>query len=227
MKKNLINYLILIFLCITQISAQSVSVHIPIIKMAKAAYNARPYLTELDKEVKITTVGKKEFIFVGKITADTNKLNRTFLAETAELDEEAQKHSDMYQIPCFYPKQKEQENFYKSNVCIFCNGNYFFIKYKIPSDNIVKFSNIIYLLFGSKNLLTELPFDLEFSVPEDAKAIYIGDLSYLIQGDDLDATLISTTYNLEEAQAALDKVTAQHIDLVQLPQEEKEEEASE
>ena len=64
MKKNFINYLILIFLCITQISAQSVSVHIPIIKMAKAAYNARPYLTELDKEVKITTVGKKEFIFV-------------------------------------------------------------------------------------------------------------------------------------------------------------------
>lgn len=231
MKKHFIT---LAVMCITGITAHAISigmggvgVDIPVTKIVKAAYNSRPYLTELDKEVKIASVGKREFILVGKINADTTQVNRTFLAESEGLDEEAQKHPDMYQVQCIYPKEKDQENFYRSNVSIFCEGNYFFIKYKIPTDKIVRLRKVFYTLFYSEYLKSELPVRIKFSVPEDAQAIYIGDLSYLIQGDDLDATLISTTYNLEEAQAALDKVTAQHIDLVQLPQEEKEEEVSE
>ena len=224
MKKHFIT---LAVMCITGITAHAISigmggvgVDIPVTKIVKAAYNARPNLTELDKEVKITSVGKKEFILVGKISADTTQVNRAFLAESEGLDEEAQKHPDMYQVQCIYPKEKDQENFYKSNVSIFCEGNYFFIKYKIPSDNIVRLGKAFYSLFYSEYLTTELPFKFRFSLPEDTQAVYIGDLSYLIQGDDLDASLISTTYNLDDAQAALDKVTASHIELKQLPQEE-------
>ncbi len=192
-------------MCISIIAAHAISigmggvgVDVSVTKIVKAAYNSRPYLTEIDKEVKIASVGKKEFILVGKINADTSQVNRTFLAESEGLDEEAQKHPDMYQIQCFYPKEKDQENFYRNNVSIFCEGNYFFIKYKIPTDRIVRLRKIFYTLFYSEYLKSELPFRIKFSVPEDAQAIYIGDLSYLIQGDDLDATLISTTYNLKK-----------------------------
>lgn|GEM_PF-780011 len=163
--------------------------------------------------------GGNEVILVGKVTVVSN-LNMDFIARSRRLTQEDMNTSDMYKAPLFSASDNIDMKIKSSMYLIpenpgrgFKNGEYFCMKYMFPEHRRVELLYIPYFFFNRGNLRTDLPLHIHFDVAEGEKALYIGDFTYTVEGDDFDVTGMQVSYNPADAQAALNAATGTQYEL--------------
>lgn len=160
-----------------------------------------------------------EVILIGKISV-TPEENMDFYAESRGLSDVLKSKNGTYYLPFASKKdksfEKDYENFKKTNwKQQFNDGEFFYATYKLnKSSRNMKFNCLsAYWFFGSPNTFIYLPFDFNFDVPEEVKAVYIGSFSFTTTGDNFAIKSVKTRDEYEAAQKVLDSVTEEHYDL--------------
>ncbi len=178
--------------------------------------------SNLNKYGKFHEPDSNEVILVGKVNVKS-KLNMDFIEKSRRLTKEDLNRSDLYTAPEFYnPGEIEiivnmmwfSFDLNISGQDTFKDGEYFYMTYQIPKNRYMELDKIFYYVCANKKLCTVLPIPINFYVPEGIKALYLGDFSYVVEGDDFSASEPVITYSMDQAQEALDKATNKHYELV-------------
>ncbi len=165
-------------------------------------------------------LGPNEIILVGKVTV-IPQYNREFFAKSRRLTQKEAEASDSYAAPVFNTSTATSLSWKKHFMCmvpetfnaVSKNGDYFCMKYHFSPNRHVELRYIAWYFFGKEKLNTALPIPINFDIPEGAKALYIGDFTYTVEGDFLEVTDLKTGDSLAQAQAALDASVNRHYDL--------------
>lgn len=192
MKRHFI-YILILTVAIFQLSAQKNS--------------------QSNKNEKFHEPTSDEVILVGKVNVKS-KLNMDFIAKSRRLTESDMECPSLYIAPDFKQIDEFQVFINVDESDIFKEGDYFYKTYQIPKNRYVELDKISYYIFANKKLCTILPIPINFYVPEGTKALYLGDFSYIVEGDDFSASEPVITYSMDQAQEALDKATNKHYELV-------------
>ena len=156
-----------------------------------------------------------EVILVGKVTV-VPKINKEFFIKSRRLTTQTAQEQDTYRLQGFSANMTGWESFsylLSESNRTFYNGEYFCMKYRFPDNRRIEPKYFSYYFFDRKKLNIALPIPINFDVPEGAKALYIGNFTYTVEGDFFDITDMQVSYNLEEAQATLDRSMDRHYDL--------------
>lgn len=86
-----------------------------------------------------------------------------------------------------------------------------------------EYSYFTWKYFGSDKMQIRLTTDfINFTVPDDANAVYIGTIHFYVSGMNFGVDNITVEYELDAAQKALDAVTSKQITLVSVELDDKE-----
>ena len=145
---------------------------------------------------------QEEVILVGKVTV-IPKMNMDFIAKSRRLTQENLEVPHQYTAPIFSSSattRYEVDSLY----VWFKDGAYFYRSYAVPDDRHMELKYLLYYFYGNRKLETVIPLAINFDVPEGTKALYLGDFTFTVSGDDFAVTGMQVSYSQEEAQAALD-----------------------
>lgn len=156
--------------------------------------------------------GADEILLVGKVSV-TPKLNKDFLAKSRGLKQKDLEAPDIYTAPVYKSRYWVDPVSILHDYTMFRAGEYFCMSYPVPDDRHIELRQLYYYFYSNRRLGFPLPIAVNFDVPEGVKALYIGDFSYTVEGDDFAVTSIQTGDSLEEAQAAVDAACKNHYAL--------------
>jgi len=149
--------------------------------------------------------GKSEIFIVGRITVKADE-DMDFFSKTRGVQESNLTKSNSFVIPKYYDSDEETKDWSKSQRMLYNDGDFFFVKYDIPKDRMIRFGSIAYYFFNDRKMTIALPMDFSFEVPKDVNYVYIGSHTYTITGDDFTITHLSSTDEYDQAQEAVNKI---------------------
>ena len=156
--------------------------------------------------------GEDEILLVGRVTVQT-KMNMEFLAKSRNLKQKDLENKDIYTAPLYKSRYFVDPAGIHHDYTMFTAGDYFYMSYPLPDDRHIELRQLYYYFYGNRKLATLLPVAINFDIPEDAKALYLGDFSYTVEGDDFAVTGMELGDSLEQAQKALDAACKNHYTL--------------
>lgn len=148
---------------------------------------------------------KKEVFIVGRITVKSDE-DMSFFAKTRAVLEENLTKKNSFVIPMYYDSSEVDKDWAKSQRQLYEDGEFFFVKYDMPKDRIMRFGSISYYYFSDAKTMLRLPLDFSFEVPKDVNYVYIGSFTYTITGDDFTIKNVAVKDEYDEAQEAFNKI---------------------
>lgn len=174
---------------------------IKVIAAFVAAFLSLSAISAKDSVKKYSAPNKKEVMIVGNFSLN-KKIDRDFYAKSCKISDEDKTNEDSLQVD--------------DNDDRFFANNYIFYNVKIPKDRKIHINNIYLNLFNSDTCIICLPAYIEIVVPQDTSYVYLGNITYTMEGDDFTITGVHRTDEISEATDMLHKYVDSSAELTRV-----------
>jgi hypothetical protein len=148
---------------------------------------------------KIAMPGKSDVLIVGRISVKADE-DMQFYAKTRNVNPENLTKDAVLLISADDESQRQ----------IYTDGEFFFVKYRLPKNRHIQFDSVPYYFFADKKTSLILPMGFSIDVPKDVNYVYIGSFTYNITGDDFTVKNITVSDEYDQAQQLADKITGKN-----------------
>jgi hypothetical protein len=145
---------------------------------------------------KIAMPGKSDVLIVGRISVKADE-DMQFYAKTRNVNPENLENDAVLLISASDESQRQ----------IYTDGEFFFVKYRLPKNRHIQFDSVPYYFFADKKTSLILPLEFSIDVPKNVNYVYIGSFTYNITGDDFTIKNITVSDEYDQAQQLADKIT--------------------
>lgn len=152
---------------------------------------------------------KNQVAVIAKVNVNT-KSNMEFFNRAFECTDEDIMRPGNYFFPIVYNKNDTYDAAYieyLEEVEEAEEGQYCVALYTLPANRTIYFtSGIRYMYHKIYTMDISLPTNFKLQVPEDVKCIYLGDLTYIVEGDNFEVTGCKVTDSFDKASEFLTTV---------------------
>jgi len=196
--KNKILFAVVIFCTCTifSVSANEISYAINSVLSLEAMEDVSE---DKSQHEKIAMPGKSDVLIVGRISVKADE-DMQFYAKTRNVNPENLGKDAVLLISASDDSQRQ----------IYTDGEFFFVKYRLPKNRHIQFDSVPYYFFADKKTSLILPLGFSIDVPKDVNYVYIGSFTYNITGDDFTVKNITVSDEYDQAQQLTDKITGKN-----------------
>ncbi len=145
---------------------------------------------------------KNQVAVIAKVNVNT-KSNIDFISRAFECTEEDMARPGNYFFPVVYSKNDVYDAAYidyLEEVEEAEEGQYCVVLCTLPANRTIYFTGLIrYMYHKIYTMDIGLPTNFKLQVPEDVKCIYLGDLTYTVEGDDFEVTACRLSDSFDDA----------------------------